>query len=92
METAATHQDWFDGPLLFARIQYLVSGENLLELYLTKGSFFGQEAPKEFIDQHKNLLDDLSNDPDAEDARTIMERIERVTIEEGKIVVVPRKN
>lgn len=94
-ETAATHHDLFDGPLLVAQLQYLVSdikGAKMMELYLTKGSFFGQVAPQEWIDQRQNLLEDLYKDPDAEEARAIVENIERVTIEAGKIVVQPRQH
>lgn len=91
LETAATHHDWFDGPIFFAQLRYLVSDEtDLLELYLAKGSFFGQVAPRDWIDQRQNLLDGLFNDPGAKDARAVVEGIERVTIHEGKIVVEPK--
>merc|ERR1712137_1291908 len=88
LETAATHADWFDGPVFFLQLQYLVNAQtDLFELYLTKGSFFGKDVPKEYIDQHENIMDGLYNDPDAEDARAIVEGIERVVIKEGKIVI-----
>jgi hypothetical protein len=90
METAAEHHDWFDGPLLFAQLQYLVN-DKMLELYLTKGSFFGKVAPQDWIDERQNLLEDLYNDPDNEEARAVLEGIERVTLQAGKIVVEPRK-
>jgi hypothetical protein len=94
---AQGHEEWFDGPLLVAQLQYLVTnkeaGEKLLELYLTKGSFFGQEAPQEYIDQRLNLLQDLYKDSDSEDAkaaRELINGIDRVTIQEGKIIVTAR--
>ena len=43
METQATHEDWFDGPLYFAQLQYLFTKDNSdddeysdLELYLVR--------------------------------------------------------
>jgi len=66
MTTAATHEDWFDGPLFFAKIQYLITNSMtdefegiMLNLFLEKGSIFGQDAPQDFIDEHQNLLDYL---------------------------------
>lgn len=95
MDSAATHEDWFDGPLLFARLQYLVKkhddGEDQLELYLRSGSIFGQEAPADFINQRKNLLEELYEDSDNRDARAVLEGVESVTIEDGAIVVTPHK-
>lgn len=90
IETAATHEDWFDGPLLFGQIQYLVNGKDMLELYLTKGSFFGQEVPQDFIEKHVNLMEDFYNNPDNEDAKTVLEGIDHVAIEDGKIVFHPK--
>lgn len=93
METEAKHSDWFDGPLLFAQLQYLVEQQdhaNILELYLEKGSFFGQDAPQDFIDKRENLLKGLYNDQDCEDAKNVLEGIENVSIEAGKIVIQPR--
>ena len=96
METAATHQDWFDGPLLFAKLQYLIEkhddGKSMMELFLEEGQFFGQEASQEFIDRKENLLEDLYDDPDNGDARAVLEGIERVIVDAGKIVIVPRKH
>jgi hypothetical protein len=97
LETRAAHADWFDGPLYFVRLNYLINNDNdyhqrLLELYLEEGSsFFGNLVPKDFIDQHQNLLDEVVHDPDCgEHVRTIMDSIESVSIEKGRIVVVPR--
>lgn len=93
METEAKHSDWFDGPLLFAQLQYLVEQQdhtNIMELYLEKGSFFGQDAPQDFIDQREDLLKGLYNDQDCEDAKNVLEGIENVSIEAGKIVIQPR--
>ena len=95
METAAKHEDWFDGPLLFAQLQYLVTkhddGISMLEMYLENGQIFGRAATQEFIDKHENLLADLYDDPDSEDARAVINGIERVVIEDGKITVQPRR-
>lgn len=85
METAATHHDWFDGPLLFAQLQYMVNEKDMLELFLEKGSFFGKEATQDFIDQRVNLLDGT-------DAAYAHSAIESVSIHPGKIIVHPRKN
>mmetsp|Transcript_19153 Transcript_19153/g.53346 ORF Transcript_19153/g.53346 Transcript_19153/m.53346 type:complete len:307 (+) Transcript_19153:143-1063(+) len=96
-ETAATHEDWFDGPLFFAQLQYLVTknkddeGQGVLELFLEKGSFFGQEI----IGDHENLLEglyDVDVDDDAvEYALEVINGIESVSIEEGLITVKPRR-
>jgi len=99
LTTAATHEDWFHGPLLFAKLQYLMNknkddrGENVLSLFLEKGSFFGENAPQEFIDQHYNLLESLyinSDDEDVEQIRNVISGIESVSIEEGRIIVNAR--
>jgi hypothetical protein len=98
METAATHEDWFDGPLFFTQLEYLVTknkddeGKTMLELFLTKGSFFGQEVPQDLIDKHENLLEAIYESDENKEARAIIEGIERVVIEDGKIVVKPRKD
>eukprot|EP00536_Pseudo-nitzschia_multiseries_P011621 jgi/Psemu1/308384/fgenesh1_kg.406_\ len=100
-ETAATHEDWFDGPLFFAQLQYLVTkskddeGQGILELFVEKGSFFGQKIPQEIIDDHQNLLEDLfdvdADDDSVEFARNVIKGIESVAIKEGSIVVKPRR-
>ncbi len=100
METEATHEDWFDGPLYFMQFQYLITkskedeGESLLKLYLEQGKFFGQDVPEDVIDQHQNLLEDLydADDDDVETIREIISGIESVSIEEGKVVVKARQN
>jgi hypothetical protein len=97
-ETVAKHMDWFDGPLLFGQIQYLAKdhddGPTLLEMYLQKGSFFGQEASQDFIDQKVNLLEGFYNndDPDNADSITLVEGLESVSIEKGKIIFKPRRH
>merc|ERR1711865_1370240 len=52
--------------LFFAKIQYLITNSMtdefegiMLNLFLEKGSIFGQDAPQDFIDEHQNLLDYL---------------------------------
>jgi hypothetical protein len=97
-ETVAKHMDWFDGPLLFGKVQYIAKnhddGPTLLEMYLEKGSFFGQDASQDFIDQKVNLLEDFYNndDPDNVDSITLVEGIESVSIEKGKIIFKPRRH
>ena len=98
METEATHEDWFDGPLYFLQLQYLITknkedeGKNMLELYLEKGSFFGQVVPQEIIDQRENLLKELydEDDEDLEEMLDVISGIESVSIEEGKVVFKAR--
>lgn len=107
MTTAATHEDWFDGPLFFAKIQYLITNSMteefegiMLKLFLEKGSIFGQDAPQDFIDEHQNLLDCLyyptddydDDDIDVEAIRNVIANIESVSIEEGRIVVKARSD
>jgi len=106
MTTAATHEDWFDGPLFFAKIQYLITNSMtdefegiMLKLFLEKGSIFGQDAPQDFIDEHQNLLDSLyhptdhyHDDHDDEAIRNVIANIKSVSIEEGKIVVQARSD
>mmetsp|Transcript_132512 Transcript_132512/g.187078 ORF Transcript_132512/g.187078 Transcript_132512/m.187078 type:complete len:324 (-) Transcript_132512:104-1075(-) len=95
METAATHEDWFVGPIVFGQLEYLVSFDKesekaMLEMFLKKGSIFGQEASKSFIDMHQNLLQAFYEDDNNKEARTVLEGIDRVSIQDGKIVVEPR--
>lgn len=100
METEATHEDWFDGPLFFMQLQYLVTknkedeGRTMFELYLEKGSFFGQVIPQEVMDEHTNLLDGLydADDDDFEDMLDVMQGIESVSIKEGKVVVTAKRH
>jgi len=96
VETKAKHEDWFDGPLMFLQLQYLIkkskedAGQTIMELFLEKGSFFGQEASDEFVKERVNLLESLYEPENAEDLEEILEvvnGIERVSIEEGKLVV-----
>merc|ERR1719330_1041003 len=89
METAAAHHEWFDGPLLFAQLQYMVNEKDIFELYLEKGSFFGHQAKQEFIDQRNNLLEDLYDDnEDTKDARAVLDGIEYVSFHPGMIVFI----
>merc|ERR1719446_1809375 len=101
METEASHEDWFDGPLFFLQLQYLITknkedeGRNMLELYLEKGSFFGQVIPQQVIDERENLLQDLYHQDDeeqsVEDLKQVISGIESVSIQEGKVVVKARR-
>jgi len=98
METEAIHEDWFDGPLYFLQLQYLVTkskedeGRNLLELYLQNGSVFGGKLLN--FDQRENLLRELydSDDDEVDAMLDIISGIESVFIEEGKVVVKARQN
>jgi len=96
METAAKHQDWFDGPLVFARLQYLVTKDKhddfkeVSELFLQNGYFFGIQASDEYIKKRENLFQYI--DDNCEHAEAIYEGIEEIVIEEGKIIVKPVKN
>ena len=99
VETEAKHEDLFDGPLIFMQLQYLIKkskedeGQTVLKLFLQNGRFFGQEASREFIDERVDLLECLyepENYEDDEDIQKILKvvnGIERISIEEGKVVV-----
>lgn len=96
-EIAANPSDWFDGPLFFAQLQYLVTknedgGQGVLELFLDKGTFFGQELT---VDDHENLLEGLYNthfdDDGVEYIAEVIKGIGSVSIEEGQIIVKPRR-
>jgi len=106
MHTEAKHSDWFDGPLLLAQMSYVVQnhkdGSMMLELYLEHGTFFGQAVPEDFIAQRKNLLEDFCNDSsssdsssssddeDCKEVQAVVNGIERVAVEPGKITIYPR--
>jgi len=103
VETEAKHEDFFDGPLIFMQLQYLIKeskkdeGQTMLELFLENGSFFGQAASREFIDKRENLLESLyapenEDDRDIQQILKVVNGIERVVIEEGKIVVKAQHN
>jgi len=101
VETEAKHEDWFDGPLIFVQLQYLITksnmdeGKSIFELFLEKGSFFGQVVPQEIIDEREDLLENFFDELDhseLEDALKLINGIERVSIEPGKIVIKARKN
>merc|ERR1711982_248699 len=90
-ETEALHKDWFDGPLVFMQLQYLITnnqedqGQKMIELFLEKGSFFGVVAPQEFIDERQNIMD-FFDDADAKEVfEKLINGIDRVSIEEGRI-------
>lgn len=101
METAATHEDWFNGPLYFVQLQYLITknkedeGKSVLEMFLEQGSFFGQAISQQFIDKRMDLLEGLydleDDDEDAEAIIAVIDGIESVTIEEGKVTIKARR-
>merc|ERR1711869_26735 len=95
-DTQADHGDRFGGPLLFVRLRYLIrkarsssDAPTLLELFLEKGSFFGWQVP---VDEKIDLLESLYRDPEnaevLEDILRVVDGIEKVSIEEGRVVVV----
>jgi hypothetical protein len=66
-----THEDWFNGPIFFAQLQYLIRNSNnnnqdektpAWSLFLQQGSFFGQAAPQDFLAEHYDLLEFLYED------------------------------
>ena len=66
-----THEDWFNGPMFFAQLQYLIRNSNnnhqdekttASSLFLQQGSFFGQVAPQDFLADHYDLLEFLYED------------------------------
>lgn len=97
METAAKHQDWFDGPLFFTQLQYLVTknkedeGKAISELFLKHGNFFGYQVPEQYIKEHENLFQYICQDGSdgCKEAEALFEGIEEIVIEEGKIIVKP---
>ena len=98
LETEATHEDLFDGPLYFMQLQYLMTknkedeGENLLQMFVERGTFFGQDVPEDYIDQHENVMDFLYDLGDYDENLYMISGIESVSIEEGKVVVKARQN
>lgn len=103
VETEAKHEGWFDGPLIFLQMQYFINkskmdeGRTMLEIFLEKGSFFGNLIPQEVIDEREDLmepfLDGLDlDDSDLEDAIHFINGIESYSIESGKIVFKARTN
>lgn len=103
IETEAKHEDFFDGPLIFMQLQYLIKeskkdeGQAMLELFLENGSFFGHAASREDIDKRENLLESLyapenEDDEDVQQILKVVNGIERVVIEEGKVVVKAKHN
>jgi len=98
METKAAHKDLFDGPLFFAQLQYLITknkkdeGKSMLEMYLEKGSFFGQDAPQKIIDEHQNLLEGLydADDDGTEFIFDMINGIKGVSIKENKVIIMPK--
>jgi len=100
LETEATHEDLFDGPLYFMQLEYLMTknkeneGENMLQMFIERGTVFGQDIPEDFIDQHENVVEFLYDlgDYDENLFRIMISGIESVSIEEGKVVVKARQN
>ncbi|KAG7337154.1 hypothetical protein IV203_021678 [Nitzschia inconspicua] len=98
METAAKHEDWFIGPLFFLQLHFESKDfeeyhQHLLELFIENGSIFGSTIPDDVINEHMNILDGFYEQEDSGEAfRAIVNGIESVTIEEGRIVIKPRRS
>jgi len=94
MMTEAKHEDWFDGPLMFMQLQYLVTknkedkGQKMFELFLEKGSFFGSWVTP--VEERHNIMEDIYNSADSEDFGKVVNGIERVSIQEGKVIIKAR--
>jgi len=94
MMTEANHEDWFDGPLMFMQLQYLVTknkedkGQKMFELFLEKGSFFGSVVTP--VEERHNIMEDIYDSADSEDFRKVVNGIERVSIQEGRVVIKAR--
>lgn len=70
-------------------------GESILELFLEKGSFFGQVVPQEEIDRHEDQMENFLSELDASEFQEVVKLIngiERVSIESGKIVFKARND
>lgn len=97
-ETTATHEDWFDGPLLFLQLQYLITmskedeGQKLFELFLEKGYFFGGWVSQEVIDERHNIMEDFHGEDCEEVLQKLANGIDSVSIERGKVVIKPRNS
>mmetsp|Transcript_853 Transcript_853/g.1039 ORF Transcript_853/g.1039 Transcript_853/m.1039 type:complete len:331 (-) Transcript_853:91-1083(-) len=93
METAAEHKDWFDGPLFFARLQYLVAKNDhsdfkeISELFLQSGYFFGHQASEEYINKRENLFQYICHCDDCENIQAAYDSIQDIVLEEGKIII-----
>ncbi|KAG7337153.1 hypothetical protein IV203_021679 [Nitzschia inconspicua] len=98
METAARHEDWFVGPLLFLQLHFEGKDfeeyhQHLLELFIENGSILGSTIPDDVINEHINILEESYEEEDSGEAfRTIVNGIESVTIEDGRIVIKPHRN
>jgi hypothetical protein len=94
MTTEAKHEDWFDGPLMFMQLQYLITknkedeGQKVFELFLEKGCFFGSWI--EPIEERHNIMEDIYDGADSEDFRKVVNGIERVSIQEGRVIIKAR--
>jgi hypothetical protein len=94
MMTEAKHEDWFDGPLMFLQLQYLITknkedeGQKVFELFLEKGCFFGSWI--EPIEERHNIMEDIYDGADSEDFRKVVNGIERVSIQEGRVIIKAR--
>lgn len=93
VETEAKHEDWFDGPLMFMKLHYMmtenIGDEKLMGLYLEKGYFFGELAPQGYVDMEE-FYDNLDDADTEEVIRKLVNGIESVSIEEGKMVIKAR--
>ncbi|KAG7371427.1 hypothetical protein IV203_019997 [Nitzschia inconspicua] len=97
METAAKHEDWFIGPLFFLQLHFENKDfeeydQRLLELFIEKGSILGSTIPDNVIEGHINLLEESYVEEDSGEAfRAIVNGIDSVSVEEGRIIIKPRR-
>jgi hypothetical protein len=84
-----------DGPILFG--QFLAYWQNdqkndsELEVNLQSGQFMKWIAPKDFIDEKRNLLEDIYDDDDCPHAKRIIEGIRGVSIDRHGDIVIHAK-
>jgi hypothetical protein len=93
LETYSPVKD-IDGPLLFGEFlaywQITNDQENDQELVvnLQSGQFLKWIAPKEFIDEKDNLLEDICDNDDCTEADRIMEGIRGISIDRNGDIVI----
>jgi hypothetical protein len=91
-ETFSPVED-LDGPLLDG--QFLAYRQNKddseLVVNLQSGKFLKWIAPKSFIDEKQNLLEDIYDDDDCADAKRIIEGIHGVSIDSNGAIVIHAK-
>jgi hypothetical protein len=82
-----------DGPLLYGQFLAYWQSQNDSELVmnLQSGKFMQWIAPKTFIDEKRNILEDIYDDDDCAHARRIIEGIHGVSIDINGAIVIRAK-